>query len=47
MAFDSLLKDKVTLLIQNNILRLNDSNYTLLKDSFSNLHITLIEKKGI
>ncbi|OQD59867.1 hypothetical protein MBBAR_1c02770 [Methanobrevibacter arboriphilus JCM 13429 = DSM 1125] len=47
LAFDSLLKDKVTLLIQNNILRLNDSNYTLLKDSFSNLHITLIEKRHL
>jgi hypothetical protein len=45
LSFEKLLEDKVTLLIQNNILELNSTNYTLLRDNFPNLHIDLIEKR--
>jgi len=45
LEFESLSKDKVVLLIQNNILQLNNTNYSLLKENFSNLHIDLIEKR--
>ena len=45
LAFDNLPEDKVILLIQNGLLELNNSNYNLLKDNFSNLHIKIIEKR--
>ncbi|OAV75252.1 hypothetical protein Barb7_01138 [Bacteroidales bacterium Barb7] len=44
LAFENLSQPKVELLIENNILELNERNYTLLRDNFG-LHIDLIEKR--
>jgi hypothetical protein len=44
LAFENLSKAKVELLIKHNILKLNNDNYTLLRDNFG-LHIDLIEKR--
>lgn len=45
LEFEVLSDDKVILLIQNNKLNLTGENYKLLKESFDDLHIKLLEQK--